>query len=94
MFGRTKVDVIPRKARESRAAKRMAVSQDAWIKLGGGFAVRSCKIVDWSQSGVRLRLSTDEALPSTFQVLFSRGAAGRACRLKWRRGKEVGAEYI
>jgi hypothetical protein len=79
--------------KELRRAARMKVGSDAWIR--GGFAVLSCKVVDLSDTGVQIRLGTAHLIPDTFTLLTSRSAAsGRSARVKWRRGTQVGAEFL
>jgi hypothetical protein len=97
MFSNVKDAFVTRKTRETRetrVSKRMTTVQEAWIKPDAGFAVRVCKILDWSQTGVRLKLTTSEPIAGSFKLLLTRNGAGRPCRLKWRRGDEIGAEYI
>lgn len=94
MFTNIKDAFVVRKTRETRVSKRMTTMQEAWIKPDAGFAVRSCRVLDWSQTGVRLKLTTPEPIAATFKVLFSRTGVGRPCRLKWRKGNEIGAEYL
>jgi hypothetical protein len=80
-------------AKDQRRATRMRVGSDAWIR--GGFAVLPCKVIDLSDTGVQIRLSTAQLVPNTFTLLTSRSAgAGRPARVKWRRGTQIGAEFL
>jgi hypothetical protein len=80
-------------SKEQRRAARIRVGSDAWIR--GGFAVLPCKVVDLSDTGVQIRLSTAQMVPNTFTLLTSRNAgSGRSARVKWRRGTQIGAEFL
>ena len=80
-------------AKDQRKAPRKKVSADAWIR--SGFAVRPCKIVDLSDTGVQIRISTAQTVSSNFTFLTSRDAgSGRPARVRWRRGTQIGAEFL
>jgi hypothetical protein len=86
---------IARKSRELRAAKRGAVGEPGWIRQDGGFAKRPCTVLDISDTGVRLKVSSDQTVPSIFNfVLAKTGGLGRRTRVKWKRGNEIGAEFF
>jgi len=76
-----------------RAALRRGYNNNAWIRLGGSLA-RECQVVDLSRTGVRLTVTNADSLPETFILLLSKGSTGRPARVKWRRGTQVGAEFI
>lgn len=80
--------------RESRKALRRQSGTPAWIRVEKEFAVRSCTIVDISADGAQLKLSSPQPVPEEFKLLLSRDAHGRSCRLKWRRGTSLGAEFL
>jgi hypothetical protein len=81
--------------KELRKTSRKKVGATAWIRLDGGFAVRSCRVIDLSDSGVQILLDAGQTIPSLFTLLMSRTAgSGRRARLKWRRGLQIGAEFI
>lgn len=80
-------------SKDQRRAARKKVGADAWIR--NGFAIRPCQIVDLSDTGVQIRLSTAQPVSSTFTFLMSRSSgSGRNARVKWRRGTQVGAEFL
>jgi hypothetical protein len=67
----------------------------AWIRFDDGFSVRPCRVVELSNSGVRIEVDAPHDVASRFSLLLSRDAApGRRCRIKWRQGAEIGAEFI
>ena len=84
---------LSEKSRDQRKAPRKKMGTDAWIRTG--FAVRPCKIVDLSDTGVQITISSAQTVSSTFMFLLSRSAgSGRQARVKWRRGTLIGAEFL
>ena len=82
------------RSRDPRKSPRQKSGSKAWIRVEGEFAIRSCTIADVSDSGVRLILDTTQPVSGPFTLLFSRNARqGRRCRVKWRRGAQLGAEF-
>jgi hypothetical protein len=52
-------------------------------------------VVDLSDTGVQITISAAETIPGMFTFLMSRDAGvGRRARVKWRRGSQIGAEFI
>ena len=81
--------------RDARRSPRQKSGSKAWIRVEGEFATRSCTIADLSDSGVRLILDTTQPVAGPFTLLLSRDARpGRRCRVKWRRGTQLGAEFV
>jgi hypothetical protein len=80
---------------EKRRATRRAYNIDAWVRRDGSFAMQPCKLVDMSSRGVRISIERPEELNGTFLLMTSRdGSSARRVRLKWRRGSQIGAEFI
>ena len=51
--------------------------------------------MDLSNTGVRIMVDAPHDVADRFSLLLSRGAApGRRCRVKWRNGCEIGAEFV
>jgi hypothetical protein len=81
--------------RENRKAARQKLGTKAWIRFDEGFSVRPCRVVDLSKTGVRIVVDEELAVASRFSLLLKRDAGrGRPCRVKWRRGGEIGAEFV
>ncbi len=81
--------------REDRKASRSREGVKAWIRPDEGFSVRACVIADLSNSGVQLIVDSPAIVSGTFTLLMSRDARqGQRCRLKWRKGSRIGAEFI
>ena len=82
-------------AKDNRKKLRKQVRQQAFVKAPDSFAMRKCSIEDQSISGICVRIDTPSFLPERFYLLTA-GSSGprRACRVKWRSAREVGAEFI
>jgi hypothetical protein len=85
---------LVRRPKDKRKANRKSIGTNAWIRLDGGFALRPCKVVDSSDTGVRIAIDAAVKLSDIFTLLMSRDArSGRRARIKWRRGSQIGAEF-
>jgi hypothetical protein len=84
-----------KKTRELRSARRVAIGEPGWIRPDGGFAKWHCIVLDVSDTGVRLKMDGDHTMPPTFNFVSAKtGGLGRRARVKWKRGNEIGAEFI
>ena len=79
--------------KDKRRSRRIAINDRGYIRPDGGFAKWPCTVLDVSETGVRLMLEGNHAVPAMFSYVAVSGI-GRAARVKWRRGREVGAEFI
>ena len=80
--------------KNSRKAVRSPSGNKVWIRLDGGFSVRECRLLDQSSGGIRILVQAPYDVAGLFSLMMSReGAPGRRCRVKWRRGEEIGAEF-
>lgn len=80
---------------ERRRSRRRLLNRMAKIKVGTGTLPRDCLITDISDGGVRLHVEGLE-VPDEFVLLLSGEgliAKERACRVVWRLGYEIGAEF-
>jgi PilZ domain len=78
-----------------RKTLRTPVGSKVWIRFDNGFSVRECRLVDQSNGGIRILIDGPYDVASLFSLLMTRNAApGRRCRVKWRRGQEIGAEFV
>jgi hypothetical protein len=81
--------------KDYRKAPRKRLGSRAWIRFDDGFSVRPCRLVDVSETGIRIEVDAPRAVADRFSLLMSRDAApGRQCRVKWRRGSLIGAEFV
>jgi hypothetical protein len=77
---------------ERRRSTRWTITSPAWIRLENSFAVRPCRVIDLSQTGAKLLVEGE--ITKSFALLLSRNAAGRKARVKWRRGNQVGVQFV
>ena len=79
---------------ELRKKPRRQFHYNARILVEVNAPLVPCAIVDISESGARLSLENDDALPETFTLLLTRnGRTRRHCRVVWRDGPTLGVEY-
>ena len=50
-------------------------------------------ILDMSDSGARIRLDDPDFAARQFELKFARAGRGRLCKVAWRKGREIGAEF-
>jgi hypothetical protein len=84
--------MFARKRIERRKSARSPHGTRAWIRLDDGFAVRPCRVIDLSPAGARL--SIEGEISKSFALLLSLNSAGRKARIKWRRGNQVGIQFL
>ncbi|HWL03993.1 MAG TPA: PilZ domain-containing protein [Xanthobacteraceae bacterium] len=78
---------------DRRRAARHRIDRHAKIHCGAGSLPRDCLVTDISDTGVRLHSETF-AVPDSFVLMLSGAATDRReCRVVWRLGYEVGAEF-
>jgi hypothetical protein len=81
--------------KDLRKEARTASGSKVWIRFDDGFSVRECRLIDLSGGGIRILVRAPYDVAGLFSLLMTRDAApGRRCRVKWRRGKEIGAEFV
>jgi hypothetical protein len=80
-----------RTLQERRNAHRVGKVATGKILFGG--AVTDCAILDVSDRGARLELSTTKGLPSIFSLRLTQGNR-RECKVVWRDENTVGVEFL
>jgi hypothetical protein len=75
-------------------APRRVCDVNAWIRAEGCFATQQCRVLDLSQTGVRLEIADAYRTPRRFILLWSKSGAGIHATMKWRRSNEIGAEFL
>jgi len=84
-----------RARRDNRKTLRRAHNVRGWVKSQRSFARRRCRIIDISSTGVRLSVDWSVQLTDTFNLILDGGnATGHRLRIRWRRGNEIGAEFV
>lgn len=82
------------KPENRRRTERHAVGGLAKIQLGTGSLPRDCWVSDISDGGVRLHAEGMD-VPDEFTLVLMGGNGGRRdCRVAWRLGHEIGAQFI
>ena len=81
-------------AEDRRRSERLSLRGLAKIQFGAGSLPRDCWISDLSDGGARLH-AEGVAVPNEFiLVLPGVGGGRRECRVVWRLGHEIGAEFV
>ena len=81
-------------AENRRRSERLALRGLAKIQFGTGSLPRDCWISDVSDGGVRLH-AEGVAVPDEFTLMLPGAGGGRRdCRVVWRLGHEIGAEFV
>jgi hypothetical protein len=78
--------------KDRRQSQRYAVSGYVQIQDSVGAKPRECRLTDISDGGARLYVEGRE-LPDEFFLWVPGGRQRRQCRVVWRLGHEVGAEF-
>jgi hypothetical protein len=79
-------------AANRRRSERHLCRRAAKIQFGTGSLPRDCTITDLSNGGAKV-IAEYLDIPAEFTIIFSTGRP-RQCRLAWRIGCELGAEFI
>jgi len=75
-----------------RKSERLLCRRLARIQFGTGSLPRDCTVTDVSDGGVKV-IAEYVDIPPQFTIILSTGNP-RQCRLAWRIGCELGAEFI
>ena len=92
-FGKKSNYDLTSSRRDKRQTKRKPIGAAAYIRLGS-FAARPCTVLDLSDTGVRISVESAATIPAEFTLLLSKNSHGRRARVKWRRGIQIGAEFV
>jgi hypothetical protein len=82
------------KSKDTRTTPRKKLGSKAWIRPDGGFSVQACTIIDLSDTGVKITVDTPQTVAGSFSLLLTREGRARKCRVKWRRGSQIGAMFV
>jgi hypothetical protein len=65
------------------------------MEIDGDGRLRRCRLVDISANGARLVVENVDNTPDSFNLLLSRfGRPQYRCNVVWKRGDEVGVEFL
>jgi len=82
------------KPENRRRTERHAVGGLAKIQLGTGSLPRDCWVSDISDGGVRLHAEGIDVPDEFTLVLTGLNGGRRDCRVAWRLGHEIGAQFV
>ena len=91
--GRTQTQRKQAMFKDRRKSQRFLVNGFAQVQNGVGIAPRECRITNISDGGVRLYAESVQIADEFTLWLPGEGAPRRRCRVMWRLGPEVGAEF-
>ncbi len=83
-----------RNTKEDRRTKRHSVAWNGIILVGANQSEIRCIIKDISTIGVQLTILPTQQVPDQFHLKIPNGAKTFRCRLIWRNGSELGAEFV
>lgn len=83
-----------RRHHERRGGDRQSVQTRAKCFLDHLNASVECTVIDISRGGARLRIAESLILPDEFELLMSYGGERQRVRLRWRRLKDFGVEFV
>lgn len=78
---------------DKRQAPRKRVLKGATIAFNNRSSTLSCMVRDISETGARLRVSKDLAVPARFDLLIEVDGLEAPCTVAWRRGEEIGVTF-
>jgi PilZ domain len=80
---------------ERRRSIREHVQFPAWIDIGDGSKPCSCDVLDVSEGGARIAVSSQDKLPKEFWLALTKDRTRRRhCRMVWRSDTQVGVVYL
>jgi hypothetical protein len=80
---------------EQRRSIREHVHFPAWTEVGDGSQRRECTVLDVSDGGARIMVSSPGRLPKEFWLVFTTdGTRRRRCRMIWRSEGQIGVKYL
>jgi hypothetical protein len=78
---------------DKRNATRKRVLKGGTIVFNARSSTLSCTVRDISDTGARLKVSKDLAIPSQFDLIVESDGIEVPCTVAWRRGEEVGVRF-
>jgi PilZ domain len=77
-----------------KRAPRHSVNLNAWIRQTGSFAIQECRVIEVSRTGAKLEIENTQNISDNFLLLFAKSDTGNRATVVWRRGTEVGVEFV
>jgi hypothetical protein len=85
---------MPMLPREKRRTRRIDLRHRGKISSLAGHSVADCVVVDISETGARLTVRIPDVIPDYFRLYYGAKGITPKCRVRWRRGKELGVEFF
>jgi len=80
--------------KEHRRKRRRGVAYPVTAEGTGG-EVLACRVVDISETGIRINLADPAAVADTFRINLGFGQQySRICEVIWRSNMEIGARFV
>jgi hypothetical protein len=80
-------------AAENRRAARRVINKSGRIVFNRGRSSIDCVVKNLSKSGARLAVATVVGIPDAFYLSIANTTGTQACRVVWRRLKELGVKF-
>jgi hypothetical protein len=93
MLGNLQRGHMLKTVRERRRSERHSIDRFARIQGGVGSLPRECLIVDISDHGIRLHAENIDVPDQFLVTITGLNQDRRECRVIWRLGFEIGAEF-
>jgi hypothetical protein len=77
---------------DQRDATRQRVLKPAKIAFGRACII-DCTLRNISDSGACLQVASPLGIPDSFNLLLDAGKTTRACRILWRKERQIGVEF-
>ena len=77
-----------------RKTKRLEWNRPGRILLLVGSDTVNCFVKNISPNGARLMFPVPEIVPDYFRLDYGAGDIAPRCRVRWRKGNEVGVEFV
>ena len=77
-----------------RLGERSRVNKRAKLILPHLNATIDCTVLDVSSTGARLRINSSLVAPEEFELMLPHQAHRRQVKVRWRRQKELGVEFM
>jgi PilZ domain len=80
---------------ERRHSVRERVQFQALIDIGGGSHPLNCTVMDVSEGGARIKVSSPAKLPNDFWLVITKDRMKRRqCQIVWRSKSQIGVKYL
>jgi PilZ domain len=81
--------------KEARKGRRRIVRHPAMILNSDKSIFGQCTMLDVSANGAKIKLQVGDQVPDKFILLLSKdGKVSRQCKVSWRKGTEIGVQFV